>query len=919
MLKRYTMNQVFNDKEIINRSCIRKWMVLVILLQTVISAIFPISAVQAEDADRCLNGLCLGTGTITNTNAPSGTESAWSGSYMYYGKFDGTHPTKYRVLDSASNNFGVTGGSLFLDCDSILYRAQFKSEGAAALTHDWATSDVKAGINGASFLEKDGNFTKAESAAIAGSTSTAEPGLNGEKIFLLNIADVTNSAYGYSATESYVAAENRKKGSNNPWWLRSPGIDLEEVYIVNWLGGITEQFVNYNGFGVSPAFNVNLSSILFSSEISVNSNEYKLTLKDSNLGISLRTGEKKDNLVTVSYTISGDNAVTTGDTPTKAYVLITDKAYTAVGARILQYSELTAGTESGTGTFNPESSITGTWGTDYHVYLLAVNENGAIETDYASEPVELPNPNVPLTYNANGGTGDDVTEVYMGGSIVTVKNITDTALSYTREGYSLSGWNTQNGGEGTPYTGSGTETFTITETTTLYAQWTANSYNITLPDPFPAGSDSQCTVSAAVNGTTKNAPVTAQIGNSVKLTASCPDGYQFLQDTLSVSPDTISTQIILDTDNTFTMPADDVTVSAWFIKLPAAKDNLAYDGTRKDLIAAGDDNATEYDMEYAIGSALTGQEDHGPAEGAWSTTIPQGKDAGTYYVWYRLTNDFVFQPVAVTIAQKEITVSVADAADVPYDGNEHTGNTVYTFTGVLTDPAHTATITYTPATGTTVGTYTGSYGDDFKVMAGDEDVTANYELISKTAGSLKIIENAHQDEMHFFRLEGELPKTGFSALHPSPLPEMPRNISYKETAWILQIPALDVNAEIKMVPFTDGEYPVDWLGTDVGMLEGSAHPGEGWTVITGHNHLNSMEAGPFALLSNLAVGDKIFVSGKDGSMKSFTVYASEKIDADDAAALERIAKMYENSLTLLTCEDELPEGGYASRRVTAAY
>ena len=279
----------------------------------------------------------------------------------------------------------------------------------------------------------------------------------------------------------------------------------------------------------------------------------------------------------------------------------------------------------------------------------------------------------------------------------------------------------------------------------------------------------------------------------------------------------------------------------------------------------------------------------------------------------------MFQPVPVTIARKEVTVCVADAADVSYDGKEHTGITDYAFTGVITDPAHTATITYTPAKGTTIGTYTGSYGDDFKVMAGDEDVTTNYELISKTAGSLKIIENAHQDEMHFFRLEWELPKTGFSALHPSHFSKMPRNISYKGTAWTLQIPSLDVNAEIKMVPFTDGEYPVDWLGTDVGMLEGSAHPGEGWTVITGHNHLNTMEAGPFALLSNLAVGDKIFVTGKDGSMKSFTVYASEKIDADDGAALERIAKMYENTLTLLTCEDELPEGGYASRRVTAAY
>ncbi|MBQ6517913.1 MAG: class F sortase [Anaerolineaceae bacterium] len=103
------------------------------------------------------------------------------------------------------------------------------------------------------------------------------------------------------------------------------------------------------------------------------------------------------------------------------------------------------------------------------------------------------------------------------------------------------------------------------------------------------------------------------------------------------------------------------------------------------------------------------------------------------------------------------------------------------------------------------------------------------------------------------------------------------------------------------------------------MLEGSAEPGEGWTVLTGHNHLNTMEAGPFALLSHLAVGDKIFVTGPDGGMKVFTVYASEKIAADDAAGLETIARMHENSLTLLTCEDERAGGGCASRRVVAAF
>ena len=62
--------------------------------------------------------------------------------------------------------------------------------------------------------------------------------------------------------------------------------------------------------------------------------------------------------------------------------MVTDKAYTESGASVLYYAELATG---GTGTF----TIDGSWGTDYKVYLLAVNKGGEKKTDTASAPVEI--------------------------------------------------------------------------------------------------------------------------------------------------------------------------------------------------------------------------------------------------------------------------------------------------------------------------------------------------------------------------------------------------------------------------------------------------------------------------------------------------------------------------------------------------
>ena len=168
--------------------------------------------------------------------------------------------------------------------------------------------------------------------------------------------------------------------------------------------------------------------------------------------------------------------------------------------------------------------------------------------------------------------------------------------------------------------------------------------------------------------------------------------------------------------------------------------------------------------------------------------------------------------------------------------------------------------------------------------------------------------------MRFYKL----PKTGFSALRPTVPGEQPRSLNYKPLAWTLEIPSLALVTDIVEVPFAGGEYPVTWLGSSAGLLEGFGLPGKGQSVLTGHNHLSTMEAGPFVLLQEMGIGDRIFVLDPEDQMQIFTVYANEKIAETDIRGLQRIAERFDDSLTLITCEDERIEGGYANRRIIAA-
>ena len=379
--------------------------------------------------------------------------------------------------------------------------------------------------------------------------------------------------------------------------------------------------------GARPAFNLNLNSVLFTSSIPSESNRYKLTLKDSNLSISFPEGTgvtKSGQAVTVPYYICGTSA----GNGTKAYVMITDKAYTASDAAVLQYTALTAGSTTGTGTFTLDSSITGVWGSNYHVYVLAVNEGGEKKSDYASTPVEIKNP----TCNATGY--DDSYDGQAHGISVSVTDpATGAVVKYgTVEGtYNLA------------------QSPTITNVTdspkTVY-------YQVSAPGYLTATGSATVTVSKA--DPTAPTGLTATYGQTLA-DVTLPDGWIWADSTQSVGnvvdPAATFKANFAGDDNHNAASDVDVTVTvnkANAVPATVTANNRTYDGTEKPLVTVTGE-ATGGEMQYALGTATE-------ATQPYTTSIPSKTDAGTYYVWYKVKGD---ENHVDYVAETPVTVIIA--------------------------------------------------------------------------------------------------------------------------------------------------------------------------------------------------------------------------------------------------------------------
>ena len=153
-----------------------------------------------------------------------------------------------------------------------------------------------------------------------------------------------------------------------------------------------------------------------------------------------------------------------------------------------------------------------------------------------------------VKFDANGGDGSISNQAFTYDVPQAL-----TANTFTRTGYTFAGWNTAADGTGTAYADErqvSNLTAVSGGTVTLYAQWTANTYTVT--------------VETSGNGTATASPASATMGTEITLTATPRSGCHF------VRWDVVSGDITIQ-DNQFTMPAGDVTVKAVFARNAAAK------------------------------------------------------------------------------------------------------------------------------------------------------------------------------------------------------------------------------------------------------------------------------------------------------------------------------------------------------------
>ena len=417
-----------------------------------------ITASAAAEWSKFADGVTtLGTSGISAPKAPEQDTDAWTGSYVYYGQYE-NQPVKYRVLDPNTSVFG--GTTMLLDCDTTLFADAFRDDGQANNAYIWTESDLYKVLNTNDDAFLKTSFTNAEAASIAESTidthhlvegdkagnvasSTRKmfvyyTPLTGEKIFLLDAEDASNTAYGYSVTEG--KAENRKKkkftDSNSHdygWWLRSI-----YNYIVSYArgagcidgggGSLIGSYVSNVNLGVSPAFNVDLESVIFSSVINPESTEtygkeYKLTLKDSNTTITPGALTRSGNTVTVPYTVTDSNE-NDGITADTVSVLILDS-----NDELKYYAPLTGNfsAENGSGTFELPADYADT----DKVYLLAEDANEQYLTDYAGDMVEVAVPeNAPVFSSASLTLGDDLGLNFYMSSAITDENAADYTVKF---------------------------------------------------------------------------------------------------------------------------------------------------------------------------------------------------------------------------------------------------------------------------------------------------------------------------------------------------------------------------------------------------------------------------------------------------------------------------------------------------------
>ena len=340
----------------------------------------------------------LGTSGIAGYDSAAGYDYIYFGSWTAQDTYTTSGPIKWRVLDDQTNT-GETG--LFLLSDGLLgtgYYGGVYFDNTSPYSNTWQGSDAQAWCNTFASSNLDSRelaaileTTKSDDAFTSSTYSVpfaaSENILNGDKVFFLSAEEAENSAYGFANDNARIANYG---GSACAWWLRSPYAGYTDgagaVYGYGYVDFITVD----DDWAARPAFNLDLTSVLFTSAAvggksangmdsgltaigNYDGNEWKLTLLDSTRNFVVTeeaASGKPGDTITLNYT-----GATTGENEYIS-VIIADSSGAQYYGRVAQ-----PGGESGTATLSiPADLAPGS----YTLNVFSEQYNGDYKTDYAS-------------------------------------------------------------------------------------------------------------------------------------------------------------------------------------------------------------------------------------------------------------------------------------------------------------------------------------------------------------------------------------------------------------------------------------------------------------------------------------------------------------------------------------------------------
>ena len=295
----------------------KKRLLSIVLILSMMMCLVPTSVFAEGEAATGTAAIQFGTYAISVLSKNANSANAPT---VYFGQNHDNNPAAWRVIGYDGSGVASTQGNMTLLAAYNMGLSKFGESNA------YADSDLKTAIDALA-----GKLTAKETDAVEKRT-LATGSYNGENTDCVEGvgAAVSNAAFWpLSSKEANAVKEDlrvvdpeHQGWASSYWWLRSPGRVYDVAAYVTGYGSVDYTgWKVYKEYGVRPAFNLNLDSVLFASAavggkpdgglqpVSQNytGNEWKLTLYDSKRNNFSRTTwevstSTKGGTVEISYT-----------------------------------------------------------------------------------------------------------------------------------------------------------------------------------------------------------------------------------------------------------------------------------------------------------------------------------------------------------------------------------------------------------------------------------------------------------------------------------------------------------------------------------------------------------------------------------------------------------------------------------------